>query len=250
MDILGSQEMGSNAQAQEYLERLFDVLKLAREYVPLGSEQSYKVATFTDNLVLGWPIKMTEKDAEAEYGFTFFHATGYQYELAREGFFVRGGITRGLLYMDADFVFGPGLIDAYNIERSVAIQPRIVLSKPLIKLCWEHSHQYYGKARHTPHNRSILVSEDGEAFLNYLSVLDDEEADVHAELIRHKVAIEWALEEYSTRPEIRKKYRWLAGYHNYFCSSNYREMTGLQIKRVAPAIGFYTLADIEAKSNG
>jgi hypothetical protein len=251
MDILGSREMASDAQAQERLEGLFRALNRAREYIPQDGEQPYKVAAFTDNLVLGWPIKGPEEDAESEYGFTIFHASYYQYELARQGFFVRGGLTRGHLYMDADFVFGPGLIDAYNIERSVAIQPRIVLSKPLVKLCWEHIHQYYRSVCITPHNRTILVSEDGEAFLDYLSVLlDDEEADVHAELVRHKASIERALERYSARPEIWKKYRWLAGYHNYFCTRNYRGMTGLLISRVAAATGFQTLEQIEAKSNG
>jgi hypothetical protein len=250
LDILGSQEMASDAQAEEHLVRLFDALKYAREYVPQGREQPYKIAAFTDNLVLGWPIKWAEQDAEAEYGATFFRAMCYQYELARQGFFVRGGLTRGPLYMDADFVFGPALVDAYNIERSVAVQPRIVLSKALVKLCWQHIHQYYGKARHTPHNREILMSEDGEAFLNYLSVLDDEEVDVHAELLRHKTSIERALKRYAAYPKITKKYRWVAGYHNYFCTSNYRGPTDLLISRGAGATGFQTLEEIEARSTG
>ena len=250
MDILGSREMASDAQAQERLEGLFRALNRAREYIPQDGEQPYKVAAFTDNLVLGWPIKGPEKDAESEYGFTIFHASYYQYELARQGFFVRGGITRGMLYMGADFVFGPGLIDAYDIEHSVAIQPRVVLSKRLVKLCWEHIRRYYGGARHTPHNTQILVSEADQAFLNYLSVLNDEEADVHAELLLHKTALVEALERYSARPDIRKrkKYRWLADYHDYFCTRDYQEWTDLLINRGASATRFQTLEEVEAKT--
>jgi hypothetical protein len=94
------------------------------------------------------------------------------------------------------------------------------------------------------------VSEDGQAFLNYLSVLDDEEADVHAELLLHKAAIKAALERYSARTDIRKrkKYRWIADYHDYFCTRNYREMTDLLINRGASATRFQTLEEIEAKA--
>jgi hypothetical protein len=46
-----------------------------------------------------------------------------------EGYFMRGGLCRGLLYHDNDMVFGEAFIKAYRIESSVARYPRIMVSK-------------------------------------------------------------------------------------------------------------------------
>ncbi len=247
LDILGSREMASGDEAQNHLERLFSALNRAREYIgEKGEDKPYKVRTFTDNLVMGCPVSPRDKDAEGDLGLAFQLASYYQFELATHGLFVRGAITRGLLYMDDDFVFGPGLVEAYRIENSIAIQPRIVLSRPVVDLCWEHT-RYYGGARRSPQDSELLVAGDDEVFLNYLDILGEDDVDVHAELRLHKAAIEQGLARFSESPEIWQKYCWLADYHNYACTRIYRRMKGLVITTKTPT-AFRTLSDIEEQS--
>lgn len=44
---------------------------------------------------------------------------------------VRGGICRGKLVHNADFILGPALIEAYRLESQTAIYPRIIVSSSL-----------------------------------------------------------------------------------------------------------------------
>ena len=48
------------------------------------------------------------------------------------GFFFRGAITSGKIIHNNDFVFGPGFIHAYKLEREKAIYPRIIIDVTII----------------------------------------------------------------------------------------------------------------------
>lgn len=44
------------------------------------------------------------------------------------GYYARGAITYGKLFHDNAILFGPALLDAYNIEKNIAVFPRIVIT--------------------------------------------------------------------------------------------------------------------------
>jgi hypothetical protein len=78
------------------------------------------MTTFSDNVVVSQRIGF---DSEL-----FLLLVGMmQVAAAREGFWIRGGVTIGDLVHDKDVVFGPGLNRAYELESTVAVKPRIVL---------------------------------------------------------------------------------------------------------------------------
>jgi hypothetical protein len=72
------------------------------------------------------------------------------------GLLIRGGITIGKLYHSNGVVFGEGMVDAYRLESSVAIYPRVVISP-----------RVYTRATTDTQNR-ILTDRDGIFHLNYL----------------------------------------------------------------------------------
>lgn len=49
--------------------------------------------------------------------------------LARHGFFIRGGITKGLMYHRGQIAMGPALLRAYQLENIFAVSPRIILDR-------------------------------------------------------------------------------------------------------------------------
>ena len=51
--------------------------------------------------------------------------------LIQFGFLLRGGITRGPVFHDSGLVYGPALIEAYELESKEASAPRVILSKEL-----------------------------------------------------------------------------------------------------------------------
>jgi len=225
-DILGFKDEMKKAydekRANDFLIKLRLALdesyRLLKYESPLsyGFPREYATKTFTDNIVIGFPI---ERDAESEIGSAFFHLGSMQLEMVQAGFFIRGGIAIGELYIDDDIVFGDGLIEAYRAESQLARDPRIILSKSAIEYLKIHL-SYYHPVEYSPQYRELLRDVDGQIFLNYLDgilIAEDERGPFYEELQKHKDIVEQKLDEFANNPIIWSKYAWVANYHNYFC---------------------------------
>ena len=182
----------------------------------------YEIRTLTDNIVVAHQMHSPGFDAgEPEFGSMMFVFQMYQALLASKGFPVRGAIAAGLHYMDKDFAFGDALVEAVGAERSGA-PPRIVLAPSVVDLLERQLRFYSGGIEDTPHYEALLVDNDGEIFLDYLSVafMAVPDGPVWTKLlVSHKRAIESALSDTTGDPRVHEKYRWMAGYHNLVCST-------------------------------
>ena len=175
----------------------------------------WKYRVFTDNIVLAAPVF---DDGEDEFGMLHDALCRCQLEMAAEGFFVRGGVSVGGLHMDEYVIWGPALLEAYDLESKHALFPRIVLSEDMVAMVRKHI-GYYDDPSTAPQNSALLMDPDGKSFLNYLdAALIDAPATRHWHLvISHKAKIEAALNKHRGNPRIWDKYYWCATYHNYFC---------------------------------
>jgi hypothetical protein len=135
------------------------------------------------------------------------------------GFFIRGGMAIGDLYMDDEIVFGGGLIEAFETEQSRARDPRIVLAGSAVQYVRHHL-EYYARIEQAPQYDHLLKDRDGQLFINYLyPVIEfvDEYAIGEEEILRHKQIVQTRLGQYISEPTIWSKYLWVANYHNWFC---------------------------------
>lgn len=179
--------------------------------------KTWVVKAFTDNIVIGYPIYLGEPDAEAELGSVLLSVREYQLTMVNAGFFVRGGISIGQLYMDDEIVFGDALIDAYTAESTLARDPRIVLAKSVYPYLKQHL-KYYASPAESPHNRVLLRDVDDQIFVNYLGAIFDDLSDPRlGELENHKKVVEEKLQQYKNEPPLWGKYAWSANYHNFIC---------------------------------
>jgi hypothetical protein len=223
MDILGYKDMAESASMKnsegELLLRLHSALRDGQKFLKgsqIGNKDFYALKAFTDNIVIGWPIW---DDAEMELGTLFFMLEYFQFNLALEGIFIRGGLTIGPLYMDDITVFGAGLNEAYYVESYLTRDPRIVLSLKAEEAVKTHM-GYYGRPEHAPQARDLYRDSDGQLFLNYLDTVmlgEDEVGPFLDDLMKHKSIVEQQLEKHKDRPNIWSKYAWVANYHNFFC---------------------------------
>ena len=229
VDILGYLEQVKRAvKAGKKMELLIDLRKAYDEtynhikdqshiILPeLGTKPHWSVKGFTDNIVIGYPIS---RDAEPELGTIMSNLAFFQLMMITHGFFVRGGIAIGDLYMDDEIVFGEGLLEAYDVERNLARDPRIVLSESARKYSELHI-SYYAKPDFAPQTEQILKDKDGQIFINYLYPIVEfaaEYAVYEEELSKHKKIVEAKLKDYSSEPAVWSKYFWVANYHNWFC---------------------------------
>ena len=223
VDILGYKELSQNSTV---LRRLHRTLQKAFMYVhpddgPLPDCQGkYRFAfkSFTDNIVIGYPVSFL---GEEELKSLFSQLSHFQTTLAVEGFFVRGGISVGNLYLDDIVVFGPALVEAYKAEQRLSRDPRIVLGESAKEIV-VHNLEYYAIKTQAPHAEHILRDADEQYFLNYLGGIFTEDQYFEKKPFRkfveeHRTAVEKKLRQYRQNPEIWGKYAWVARYHNYFC---------------------------------
>ena len=123
-----------------------------------------KIKVYTDNMIVGYPIK---DDGEEELNEILDNVSEYQFNLALEGLFVRGGVSVGDFYINEDIVFGPALLDAHNVESNLACYPRIVLDDKTVSRLQKYINNY----DIAPQKNKILIDNDGKWFLNYLNTI-------------------------------------------------------------------------------
>ncbi len=226
VDILGYSELVKEAESQgkslEFLMNIYDAINCGLNWllpgnVSIGFEKDmYRVKVFTDNVVIGYPIFHHD---EPVLGHVFDNLGHFQLEMANHGFFIRGGLTLGDIFIGEHIIYGKGLIEAYQAEVSQARDPRIVLTDNAVNAIKEHM-SYYAVPSHAPQCRDLFIDVDGQYFINYLDAIfiaEHEHGPYYEELLKHKKEVEYCLDKYRSRPTLWTKYEWVAKYHNYFC---------------------------------
>lgn len=137
------------------------------------------------------------------------------------GYFVRGGLCRGLLYHDQDMVFGDALIEAYKMENTVARYPRIMVSKQVHdEAVASNLHNYF-----RPHLKQSLdgpyfvdLMEEVRITMKIMEANPSEFATIGpVQLARYETMranIEGRLAEAADNPNHFEKAQWFARYWN------------------------------------
>jgi hypothetical protein len=226
MDILGYSKFVEEAHESktmaEALEGIYRALSGGRSWMrdynhrrgstAPAEADLYTIKAFTDNIVIGWPIR---GDAEDELTGALSMLAGFQMQLIMAGFFVRGAASVGMCYVDDIVVFGEALLEAYNAEAKDARDPRVILTTSVVGQFRRHFDSYV----YPRYNKFLLCDADGHWFVSYLEVLMAKKSP-YEELLAHKSAIEQKLGRYQKDPPIWSKYAWVAAYHNYFCKQH------------------------------
>ncbi|MEG1141792.1 MAG: hypothetical protein RSE41_05015 [Clostridia bacterium] len=238
IDILGFSQMIVNSCKEGYGNKLLKEINYLihknKQCIIPNKYSHGKIKIFTDNMVVAYPIKC---DGEEELEEILDNVSEYQFNLALEGLFVRGGISIGDFYINEDIVFGPALLDAHNIESKIACYPRIIMDDKTVEKLQKHI-RYYEVA---PQVSKVLIDTDGQWFLNYLNTIFkyytqcnsnyEFERIQHELLLRHKLKIEEMLFLYKENIRVWDKYVWTANYHNYFCDLYFQDEKDLKISR-------------------
>jgi hypothetical protein len=92
-------------------------------------ESSRKATHFSDSVVVSYRI-----DEPHGWGLRslILDAHNIHLRMAEKGILVRGGISRGLLFHDDELVFGPAMIQAYELENERARYPRVIIDRALL----------------------------------------------------------------------------------------------------------------------
>ncbi|MBA4800292.1 MAG: hypothetical protein H2040_00360 [Euryhalocaulis sp.] len=145
-----------------------------------------------------------------------------QVQCVAYGVVIRAGLTIGDAHVGLGGegpVFGPAMVRAFEIETHEAIYPRVVIDESAYQRfrsdprLHKEDHDVEEEANYV--DRLLRLDADGSRFIDYLSASESEFDDPpsyfmfleqHAKLIREKLT--------TTRGRARKKFMWLADYHN------------------------------------
>lgn len=125
--------------------------------------------------------------------------------LLKQGYFVRGALVKGLLCQDSSVVFGPALLDAYNLESQVANYPRIIVKRDVI-----------GDAKAIRDLDGYLMrSQDGPYIINPVQEIradanNERQAHLIPELESTATVIQKRLNEEADNPRHYLKVKWMA----------------------------------------
>jgi hypothetical protein len=150
---------------------------------------------FSDSIVLSRSM-VGETGPHCEDSF-FGKLSHFCIRMLLNGFFVRGGMTSGLMFHRGHVAFGPALVEAIEIEKA-AKYPRVVMPPG-----WDS------------HAVRVRVSEDGIAHLDILRMLMVRPENQPAfDRIRQVIEEKLQLHPVGSNPSIRNKYIWFARYFN------------------------------------
>jgi len=239
LDILGYRNYVKDADGP-----LNDKLALLKQTVEKGykyvrddifpkqsdSQRFWETKTFSDNISIFYPLRNGQIFAPGHdtcsdnIVLALFHVTSLlaslQMEMIRSGgFFVRGSIAVGEAYVDDNFIFSDGLIEAYESENKDAIDPRIIFSKSAAESIDKYIENGSNGDRFD-YLYGITKDADGLYYVDYLKHLEDESEfskdnflDIHKEYLTKKI------NDFKNDPKCLRKYLWSVNYHNRFCGS-------------------------------
>lgn len=230
LDVLGFRDLISRSTGTAPIVTVDDIRAILtlpgpaeEQQIVLGrigdiSQSDHRVSAFSDSIVI------TTDETEHGLMHLLHHVAKVGYYLARLGVLYRGGIAGGLVYHDNQQVFGPAVIEAYQIEQMAAC-PRVLLSPTVVKA---------GRAAEEPictvFGRLTRTDCDGGVFVHYLRVLRmiaDSDGPTPNDVLllqnRIRAVIDQQLQRFEKSSAEWTKWDWFNSYFNWATDDSWRE---------------------------
>jgi hypothetical protein len=122
IDILGFRELVAKGKVLTILKAM-EIIRKRVKLIENVAHSPLKTSQFSDTLILSAP-----SDSNGLVHIVHFVSL-LASELFLNGIWCRGAIASGALYDDGNVVFGPALINAYEMESQLAVYPRILVTE-------------------------------------------------------------------------------------------------------------------------
>lgn len=124
-----------------------------------------KVTQFSDSIVVSYVID--DKSAV----FSLINNIGLCIiELVQRGLLVRGAITSGDLLHTDDCLFGPAMVQAYELESTVAKHPRVIIDQKIFDIAKRSHAEHHDPNEELEYVKQFLTKDvDGYFYIDYIS---------------------------------------------------------------------------------
>ena len=170
IDIIGfsaviNNTINENEEVEVVTEKIFNILddinELDKTLTPISSKV---VSHFSDCAAISY-LKEEKGGIFNILSDILFLSCG----ILQKGFLFRGAITCGKLFHTKEKLFGPAMLCAVNMEKNLAIYPRIILDKKILTIAEEYSTKKQLKVI----EKTVLKKDfDGLYYLNYFDAIN------------------------------------------------------------------------------
>lgn len=140
------------------------------------------------------------------------------------GFFVRGSVIYGEIVHTPEIIFGPGLIEAYQLETEKAVFPRVIIDETIIK--------DFNDVKPSKFDIEDIVNIDNDG-LYYVDYFEKVRGNLDHDQQYKKYIIKMTelLFEMSKKPNLRQKLEWIMPhYSGMLASVNFFSDDGSTVK--------------------
>lgn len=213
LDILGFRKIvektTKDARTLEALLRAIDMIREMEEtdYELRGSK---RVSQFSDSIVVSYAL------GEESAAFSLVNEMALTItELAYRGFLMRGAITVGKLVHTDEYLVGPAMVRAYEMESKRAVFPRVLIDRRVLTAAKRYHAEHHSPGEEAQFVRDFMTKDplDGQYYFDYVS-FDSVVADVGGEvhlygqyLLSLATMLRSGLRDRD--PKVQAKYLWL-----------------------------------------
>ncbi|CAG7611045.1 hypothetical protein PAESOLCIP111_01324 [Paenibacillus solanacearum] len=212
IDILGFREhIKKSVNDAEYFVKLRDTLNIISELKDESDDETRRqITVFSDSIVISYPVQLPG----AVFG-CLLDVVHIQLEMMRMGILMRGGIAVGQLCHNDNIVYGPAMVEAYELESKAAIYPRVIVSPKVFEAALQNP-------ENTPEEDLEYIDGlrlkdwDGNWYVDFLRQRQevDYEIDYYRALLTIKSVIISEIEKNQQKADVLMKYQWLKNYYN------------------------------------
>lgn len=221
LDLLGCKKSIINEEDNEILLKIYEwynFFKCEARFRRLY-EPERKVKIFSDNIIVAEEInfKRFDDDQIRKICESFLRMIRtFQFVLMTCGWYVRGSVEVGSLYIDETFVWGKSLITAYMLESQKAIYPRVLISDNFaqeISVCIDDLID----------KKFIALDSDGQIYVDYFNFEGDDGGRFPVLLEQIRNSIMWSYQKSNHDARVQKKIQWVIEKFNQECLRSDRE---------------------------
>ncbi len=217
LDFLGTKSFIEKDKDNKYLNDINLIYEDSISYLKFDKHKPF-IKIFSDNILLAEKVcDDTETNIENIKNLFSLCATIQNIAL-KEGYLIRGAITKGVFFHNEIFVYGKALVEAEQMEREVAIYPRIIAKKEIVNMDEVH----------------FILDSDGCYYLNnfiYTCVIG------YGGLINYKIKILENLKINKDNEKIKQKIMWLINRYNYITNySWFRTYPKIKSEEISDAL--------------
>jgi hypothetical protein len=221
-DILGFKNMINRSIEINKIESIISILETlktistpSRPTIIKNSDYEVKrfFSMFSDNIIITFDI-----DLESEVSHTVSDIFNIIISLVSKKVLVRGSIICGDIYHDENYVFGPGLVKAYELEQ-YAIYPRVLVDNEVLEIA-----KKYPFFANSSDLEGLLIDYmlctdlDGLKYIDYFNLAEDSfentglNMDLYYSSLRETICEIYPIAKKDT--SLFMKYKWLENKYN------------------------------------